>query len=193
MSLFGFLKKKAPEDIELPPPPSPPRAEFELPSELEIPPIRAGMLFEEGITKPEYETEEIKPEYEKELKPEYDKLEFPEIPAYEKEEEFEISTPAIEEEAPRAFNRTMRETFPSREDVMPRVVKPMFVAVDEYKNLATNTKVIRARLMEAEDHVARLSDLKNQKEKVLERFRNLLEESEKKISYVDAVLEKAQG
>jgi len=185
MSLFGFLKKKAPEDIELPPPPSPPRAEFELPSEAEIPPIRAGMLFEEGITKPEYETEEIKPEY--------DKLEFPEIPAYEKEEEFEISAPAIEEEAPRVFNRTLRETFPSREDVMPRVVKPMFVAVDEYKNLATHTKVIRARLMEAEDHVARLSDLKNQKEKVLERFRNLLEESEKKISYVDAVLEKAQG
>lgn len=185
MALFGFLKKKAPEEIALPPPPSPPEAEFSLPSEAEIPPIRAGMAFEEEI-QPEYEKEEVKPEYEKaEL--------FPEIPSYEKEEEFEIPSPAAEEEAPRIFDRTLREAPPTRDDVMPREIKPMFVAVDEYKNLATNTKVIRARLMEAEDHVARLSDIKNQKEKVLARFRSLIEDSEKKISYVDAVIEKAQG
>ncbi len=185
MTLFGFLKKKAPEEIALPPPPSPPEAEFAFPSEAEIPQIRAGMQFEEEI-KPEYEKEEVKPEYEKaDL--------FPEIPSYEKEEEFEVSPHMTEEEAPRIFDRTLREALPTREDVMTREIKPMFVAVDEYKNLATNTKVIRARLMEAENHVTRLSDIRNQKEKVLARWRSLIEDSEKKISYVDAVIEKAQG
>ena len=185
MTLFGFLKKKAPEEIALPPPPSPPEAEFAFPSEAEIPPIHARMQFEEEI-KPEYEKEEVRPEYEKaDL--------FPEIPSYEKEEEFEMPSPAAEEGSPRFFDREMREDLPTREDVMTREIKPMFVAVDEYKNLATNTKVIRARLMEAENHVTRLSDIRNQKEKVLARWRSLIEDSEKKISYVDAVIEKAQG
>ncbi|MEM4263568.1 MAG: hypothetical protein QW666_01570 [Candidatus Woesearchaeota archaeon] len=185
MALFGFLKKKGKEEIELPPPPSPPEEELSIPSEPEIPPIHAGMPSVVELPKPEYEKKEIKPEYEK--------LEFPEIPAYEKEEEFEAAQPT-EEEAPRVFDKTLKETFPTREDVFaPKKLKPMFVAVDEFKNLASNTKVIRAKLMTAEEHVARLSDVKNQKERILERWRGLLEDAEKKISYVDAVLEKAQG
>jgi len=194
MGLFGFLKKKPKEaDIELPPPPRPPEAEAEIPSEEEFPAIRPGMDMEEEAPEFAPEPAEMPGVMPAEAPPEF----VQEIQPYEEEHEIPpITAPSFEpEEGPaKVFDRTIREFMPKREEVVrPMEVKPMFVSVDEYKNLASNTKVIRARLVEAEEYVAKLSDLKNQKTKIFDKWRKMLEDTEKKLSYVDAVIEKAQG
>jgi hypothetical protein len=196
--MFKFLKKKkeetAEEDFELPPPPAPP-ADLTAPS--------APVEEEAPIEFPE-----IKPEKEKA----YKMPEFPELPSEEHyvEDIHEAEKPMLPEHpslaepefpevkpglTPRKiFDRTIQEVTEKPEElVRHEEVKPIFVAVDDFKSLAANTNFIRSKLVEAEEYLQRLTDLKNQELKAFDKWKKTLENVESKLSYVDKVIAEAQG
>ncbi|MEM3154493.1 MAG: hypothetical protein QW165_02920 [Candidatus Woesearchaeota archaeon] len=172
MGLFGFGKKRR-EELPLPPPPSPP----------ELPPLLKGDI------------EEIRP-------PEAPSA-IPEIPPMEEHEEklpelppalpapMPAMAPAEEKEA-RVFDKTVQpEAEEPIREVVRTIPKPAFVAVEDYRRIINDTNTIRAKLMDAENFVRRLGDLKNEEERSFERWRTLLEDVEKKMNYVDQLIAKA--
>ena len=165
MGMFDFMKKRRAEELPLPPPP-PPEA---LPPMLrgDIEPIRAEAPspIAEVIPLPE-------------LPP---ALPAPQAPAGEKEVKIFDKTIVGE-----AVEEPVRE-------VVRAIPKPTFVAVEDYKRIINDTNTIRSKLMDAENFVRRLSDLKNEEERSFEKWRTQLEDVEKKLSYVDHLIAKAQG
>ncbi len=165
MGLFGFLKGKK-EELPLPPPPTPP----------DLPPIMKGDI------------ESIRPEMAEEYAPE-----MPEMPIELSEPERLLPAPAGEKEV-MVFDRTVpKEAMPEPETEVVRhmPVQPTFVAVEDYKRIINDTNVVRSKLMEAENFVRRLGDLKNEEERAFDKWRSQLEDVEKKLSYVDKLIAKA--
>ncbi len=162
MGVFGFLKKKR-EELPLPPPPSPPELAPLLRGDIE--PIRAPDTME--MPMPESFPEPPFPEFP------------PALPA-----------PAREEEV-RVFDRTIIEEEKHATEVVRPMPRPTFVAVEDYKRIITDTNTIRSKLMDAENFVRRLSDLKNEEERAFEKWRVQLEDVEKKLNYVDQLIAKA--
>ncbi len=168
MALFGFLKKKREEELPMPPPPTPP----------EMPPMMRGDI--DSIRAPSPEMAQFSmPGMEHEEPP------LPELP-------LALPAPAEEREV-RIFDRTIRpeEREEPTETVRPPV-RPTFVAVEDYKRIINDTNMIRSKLMDAENFVKRLSDLKNEEERAFEKWRVQLEDVEKKLNYVDQLIAKAE-
>lgn len=119
--------------------------------------------------------------------------------------EFEMPEPEIPElppalPAPRPAmgrDRFSAELEPAKEkeekpiEVRPSL-KPTFVAIEDYKRIINDTNTIRAKLMEAENFVRKLGDLKNEEERAFEKWRTQLEDVEKKLGYVDQLIAKAE-
>lgn len=104
-------------------------------------------------------------------------------PSEEKEVVFDKTV-----QAPRDFPQ-MREEIVKVERVLP---SKSFVSVADYKKIVSESNVIRSRLMNADNFVKKLVDLKAEEERALERWRSQLEDVEKKLAYVDQLVEKAQ-
>ena len=112
----------------------------------------------------------------------------PELP------QLEIQQPLVPIEAPQPVVEEapiVPEEVP--EVVRPMVEKPLFVSVEDYKRIITDSNLVRAKLMEAENFVRRLADIKNEEEKAFDKWRTQLEDAEKKLSYVEHLIAKAQG
>ncbi len=191
--MFRFLKKKkheAEEEIELPPPPAPP-ADLTAPSApeeeevpVEFPEIKPGF--------PDFPSKEM-PE-EKAYVEDIHEAELPRLPEHPTlaEPEFPEIKPDFTPE--KVFDRTIEEVIKKPEEIVrPQEVKPMFVSVDDFKNLAANTNFVRSKLIEAEEYLQRLTDLKNQELNAFDKWRKTLENVENKLSYVDKVIAEAQG
>ncbi|MBW2973236.1 hypothetical protein KY346_02495 [Candidatus Woesearchaeota archaeon] len=180
-----FKKKKEAEEVELPPPPMPPEAVAEKPKELELPEIKPAF--------PEIPSEEEMPEFpEITEEEEFEHVEIPSLPEHPTMAEHEIKMPEIRPR--RVFEETIKEEVVEPEEIIrPEKAKPMFVAVDEYNNLMSNANFVRSKLIEAEEYLQRLTDLKNQELKAFDKWRKTLENVESKLSYVDKIIAKAQG
>jgi hypothetical protein len=72
-------------------------------------------------------------------------------------------------------------------------VKPVFVSVEEYHAIMGSAETVRNRLMEAENLMRKLTELRNLEEKEFEQWRQTLEDVEKKLAYVDKIVAKAHG
>jgi len=170
MGLFGFGKKRQ-EELPLPPPPSPP----------ELQPLLRGDF--DQIRAPEIPSE----------MPPFDEHEevLPELPPALPAPTSYTRTPMMGEEEV-VYDRTVQQ--PEEEpihEVVRTIPKPAFVAVEDYKRIINDTNTIRSKLMDAENFVRRLGDLKNEEERSFERWRTLLEDVEKKMNYVDQLIAKA--
>ena len=176
MGLFGFGKKRQ-EELPLPPPPSPP----------ELQPLLRGDI--DQIRAPEAAMPEM-PSFEEHVE------ELPELPPA-----LPAPTPRMPEMNMRSageeevvYDKTVQqpveEEMPIRE-VVRAMPKPAFVAVEDYKRIINDTNTIRSKLMDAENFVRRLGDLKNEEERSFERWRTMLEDVEKKLNYVDHLIAKA--
>jgi len=211
--MLGFLKKKkAEEELELPAPPKPPELQT---LEPDIPPIRAKPEYEKPEI-PEFKLDgELPTEQPEELPQELRLPEFQPKTEYEKPEELEITKPEYKKPEelelppepgviparlkipelpkPKVFDKTITEEIPREAVIEKPEAKPLFVAVDDYNNVRSNTNIIRAKLLEAEEYIQRLSDLKIEEEKSFARWKKHLEDVEKKLTYVDKVIAKAQG
>ena len=115
------------------------------------------------------------------------------------DEQLLLPAPAGDEEV--VFDRTVqartRDSFapaPVREPLVKTrdMPKKTFVSVNDYKTILTETNMVRQRLMTADNFVKKLTDLKQEEERSLERWRSQLEDVEKKLAYVDQLIEKAQ-
>jgi len=187
--MFGFKKKQPLSLPELPPPPSPPdfaKPQGDIPMITpgetlpELPELPAAPSFEhdEGLAEapapelPELPApEEAAPSWTPEIP------EAPAMPELAQVEEHEVSV----------FDRTI--AAPERAF---RPVGPTFISVDEYRAIMENSNRVRAKLMEAEEFMRRLNEIKAEEEKTFERWRGQLEDVERKLGHIDRVIAKAQ-
>ena len=65
---------------------------------------------------------------------------------------------------------------------------PVFVKIDEYKNITDVMNAIKAKLNDARATLAKINDLKNEEDAELELWHTGLEEVERKIDFVDKTL-----
>ncbi len=65
---------------------------------------------------------------------------------------------------------------------------PVFVRVDEYKDVLDVMNLIKSKIGEARETLAKLNDLKNEEDAELELWHTSLEEIERKVDFVDKTL-----
>jgi len=181
MGLFGFGKKKE-KELPMPPPPTPPEIPSILKGDIEPIRFREPELETPTPTIPEpMEIREITPEPSAPIDlPDPDHT----LPEYH--------PPAREKEV--VYDRTIpqKEEVPQHIPTERHIPGPSFVAVSDYKKIINDTNTVRAKLMEAENILTRLSDLKNAEERAFEKWKKHVDSIEKKINYVDQLIEKAQ-
>jgi len=121
---------------------------------------------------------------------------FPEIPSLpeekktvieEKEKEAEIEVP---EELPELeeFPKELREMKEGSVSVFAPEIeekKHVFVSLDDYKNVLERLTEMRSGALRFSELSIKLSDIKKSKDGFYERFRNVLEDIERKLLYVD--------
>jgi hypothetical protein len=69
-----------------------------------------------------------------------------------------------------------------------KVHGPIFVNVNSYRDALNCVTSIRSKIKESEDHLQKLNDIKNSKDKYFEQFRTKLEDLQRKSLYVDKSL-----
>ncbi|MBN2111610.1 hypothetical protein JW707_00770 [Candidatus Woesearchaeota archaeon] len=111
---------------------------------------------------PKSELAEVIPSENEEM---YSMPEFPEIP---KEEKFARPVTRAETEGPR------------------------FVDVASFQTVMQKADEIRGSLKKAENVIMKLGELKSEEEKEFEKWRSQLEDTEKKLSYIDKVIFKGE-
>lgn len=169
MAFTDFLKNKKSRELPLPPPPSPPmtfRGDFD------------------SIRAPQAPMPELS-DFSKD-EPEYDSL--PDFPP-------SLPAPAEEKEVT-VFDKTHTqegvESKPERVEQVRMLPRAAFIAMEDYKRIVNDTNSIRAHVMNAESFAKKLTELKTDEERALERWRSHLEDVEKKLAYVDQLIEKAE-
>ena len=130
------------------------------------------------------------------LKPSSFEEEIPSIRPLERAEELPL--PVSQEdtfEAQQEFVSPEEKSEPIFTDRTERVsVAPrrLFVSVDDYKKVMQGTNVIRAKLIETESAIKRLSALTTEETHIIEKWSKELADVERKLSRVDQVVAKAQ-
>ncbi|MFH0979093.1 MAG: hypothetical protein V1837_07380 [Candidatus Woesearchaeota archaeon] len=78
----------------------------------------------------------------------------------------------------------------SRERILKAIgmQKPLFVRVDDYREIIDGAAEIRNNLKEASDIVVRMNELKNEEDKEFEKWRLELEDMQRKLMYVDRIV-----
>jgi len=182
VSMFKLFKKKKKDSNKDLPPPLPPEIKRNSIPKGDLPTIFPDKEF---------------PKLPK--KRDFPELNFPKMPKMPPEHKPVFSPPSLPKKSfprfkqiPKVFDKTIEEKMPSKKIVKPRL-KPIFVDVDDYKSIINNTNVIRSKLLEAEDFAKKLNHLQDKEEKILDKWSSRLEELDKKLTYVDKVISKAQG
>jgi uncharacterized NAD(P)/FAD-binding protein YdhS len=62
---------------------------------------------------------------------------------------------------------------------------PVFIKVDQYNEVLNLVRIVRKKLDESKETLARIHELKNEEDHQLEMWQNTLAEVEKKIDFVD--------
>lgn len=65
---------------------------------------------------------------------------------------------------------------------------PVFVKIDEYKDVLDITGMVRNKLDEAKSTLGKINELKNQEDSELESWSKALNEIERKIDFIDKAL-----
>jgi len=207
----GFLKflkrekKKSLDELDLPPAP-PPLEGFE--ENLELPEFPD---FGEKISAPEemptFEFPEEKTPSKEEAIPE-----FPAFPEMEEEPRTFIQpkATAIPEPAPMLSQSMPLPQAPEEEQPMPANIYPkmerrlfahekrllrerpsartIYVRVDNFKAALGNINIVRSDLRKSEEALAKLENMKNAKDKSLDKMKSLLDDLQKKLIFIDKTL-----
>jgi len=181
MGIFNFLKKKEPlskpQSEELPP--IPPVRGPETPQE--SPQLRASLPpLPSYFSMPRIEPPSF-PSLEQEL-PGPDEL--PEMPARtgsEGSDEIPSTIPPLEIRG--------REFSPSEQREMLHEIRgPVFVRTDKFKAFLDDIEQIRTRFQEEENIFLRINDVKNSEDKAFEGFREIIEDIQRKLVFIDKTL-----
>ncbi len=164
---MGLFSKKKREGMELPPPPPATPAEeegFELP---ELPPLP-----EEPADKDLFS-------------------ELPELPPLPEDIEMLGGWPKKEEIIPPKPKEISvpveKQLFPKKEPL-----QPLFISVDDYRFVMEGIERIKRKILESQEAMELLEKLKKDEEKLLEEWKTKILDIEKKLSYVDKAVLKAE-
>lgn len=198
MGMFG--KKKERKEFELPPPPPPIGGELgsmELPDFPAPPPPPSVEMHEAELPPPP------PPEFK-----------LPELPSVHMDEEPEVEKlHEIETRAPRPEPVTVRRIIPaptlqdfrpepefrpqmsrppppkieeSRPHMMP--TRPIFVRSDRYQEIISSIGTVRSEMKQADDVMLRLDEIEKERGAQFTRWRNELEDVQRKLVFVDKTL-----
>ena len=195
MGIWPFKKKSADEALPLPPPPEEP-GRIEIPSE--IPPITFSGKFareeaESGAdVGPMEAVEEEASEVPESVAPR--SIAFEEIKPLPQLGALPSLTPveAPEESVPvETAPAAVEAALPGEIEVLAPV-GPIYVSAEEYQRVLEDANVIRAKLLESEEVVKSIAELRKQEERELDTWRKALNDVERKLSAVDNLLERAK-
>ena len=135
------------------------------------------------------------PSFEEEIPSIRPSRELPEI-----SEEQQLSLPIEEtdtktDELPQlpVSNLRERDLMQTLTETVERVApKQLFVSVDDYKKVMQGTNIIRAKLIETETAVKRLSALSAEEDQIIEKWSKELTDVERKLARVDHIIAKVQ-
>lgn len=113
---------------------------------------------------------------EKEYKPE-DKYGIPQM------------LPESESESYESLNPTYDDSF----EPSPMPTKPIFVNMKDFQYVINSAHNIKDKVEEVEEIILKLNEIKNVEEKAFDKWRRHLEDLEKKMSYIDSLIAKAEG
>lgn len=65
---------------------------------------------------------------------------------------------------------------------------PVYVRIEEYKDVLDVMNLIKSKIAEAKETLAKLNDLKNEEDAELELWHTSLEEVERKVDFADKAL-----
>ncbi len=65
---------------------------------------------------------------------------------------------------------------------------PIFVKIEEYKDVLDTINAIKMKLTDAKDVLSQLSDLKAQEDAEIENWKSELEDVERKMNFIDSSL-----
>ena len=65
---------------------------------------------------------------------------------------------------------------------------PIFVKIDEYKDILDVIALLKAKISEAKSILGKINEIKNVEDKEIETWANELEEVERKLYYIDRTL-----
>ncbi|MBW2992123.1 hypothetical protein KY345_02805 [Candidatus Woesearchaeota archaeon] len=65
---------------------------------------------------------------------------------------------------------------------------PVYVRIEEYKDVLDVMNLIKSKIAEAKETLAKLNDLKNEEDAELELWHTSLEEAERKVDFADKAL-----
>ena len=65
---------------------------------------------------------------------------------------------------------------------------PVYVRIEEYKDVLDVMNLIKSKIAEAKETLAKLNDLKNEEDAELELWHTTLEEVERKVDFADKAL-----
>lgn len=215
MGVFKFFKKRGEplnlgslENIELPPLPGQPLQNPTLEEEEEFFASIPEKKAEEGYPA----MPELPPLPSEKSEKKYAAYEFEKIQPLPKLAEFEIPSPAAEEEVPeklppleeaeveglpapskRLFPKEIEKPIIAEHEegleIMRRMpAAPLFVHVDNYQQLINNISSIRNSLKDSDNIFLRLNEIKNTQNSTFEKFRNTLEDVERKLIFIDKSL-----
>jgi len=165
MGVLDFFKKRQ-KQLDLPPPPPPEFLQPELPEDdLELPPLpELEPIGPEETKATNYEIPPLEEEFPLPLEP-MPKLEEP-MKTIEPQEPIDLT-----KEKPETKSRG-----------------PIFIKVDDYRNILENVNVIRNKINESDYIIEALNDLKTKIDSEFEKWREEFEEMQRKVMYMDKAL-----
>lgn len=190
MGLFKFLKKgKNRQNLDLEAPLAPPmmdEIEKELPPfpEQELPPF-PGVSHTEEEEIPEFisiKTESLKPFNE--ILPNLSKKEIkmPKLERYNAKPALVLEGEKFEEEEVDEEYKIVHE----REQL--KLHKPIFVEGIAYRRMLTNISYLRTMILDGEEHLTHWNHVENNKDTHLDHLKNLMEQTQRKLIYMDKSL-----
>ncbi|MBT4651574.1 hypothetical protein HOC13_03565 [Candidatus Woesearchaeota archaeon] len=70
---------------------------------------------------------------------------------------------------------------------------PVFVKVDEYKDILSTMETIKAKMQDARNTIRKLGELKNEEDSQIQTWQSALVEIEKKIQFIDQSLHEPES
>ena len=209
MGFLKFLKREKKEnfdELDLPPAP-PPFGGFDedMPELPEFPELEKISAPEEMREMPQFEIPEEKPGSEEETM-----QEFPAFPEMEEEpRDFIQSKSAVIPETvpsrPMPVPKAPEEEQPMPTDIYPRMerrlfahekrllrerpsAKTIYIRVDNFKAALGSINIVRSDLRKSEEALAKLENMKNAKDKSLDKMKSSLDDLQKKLIFIDKTL-----
>lgn len=184
MGVLDIFKKKQ-KELDLPPPPPPELLNQEMPQEqIELPPLP-------DLPPLEIQIQEPLPDPKSYEIPSLETEEFP-LPPIEVMPKREVQVKSVENQRVFGVSKQSFETDESKQlqviETIPKKDAPVFVKIDEYRNILENINMIRTKVNESDYVIEALGDLRSKIESEFEKWREDLEEMQAKLVHIDKVV-----